>query len=947
MKFFLTNILLVLLFSSLSFSQSKITSKTSPYKIPAGVKASDYLPNTILVKVKPNYRGVCEKSKININPLDVVLSKIGASKIIKSYPNHQAPKSSTNKYGQKLVDLSLIYEITFNPDYTVEKAINTLLPTGFFEYVEPYFLPELMYSPNDPMKGSQYSLSIMKIYQAWDICKGDTNVVIGISDTGNDIDHPDLVNNIKYNYDDPIDGVDNDNDGFIDNYRGWDLGEDDNNPQVGSSSHGIWVGGIACASTDNGIGVCGVGFKCKLLPCKITNASGSLTKSYQSIIYLADHGANIINCSWGGQGGMGQYGQDVVNYAVINNNCLVIAACGNNGLDAQYFPASYDNVLSVAATNSSDGKWYGNATSASTYNEKVDICAPGQGVQSTDNGGAYISTWGGTSFASPNVAGAAAIVKSFYPNFTGQQVGEQLKATADVIDTMQTNLPYLGKLGTGRVNLYKALTIFNKPSVDLSSVIVKDKNDSIFISGDTLLITASLLNYLAPSGNVLATLSTNSSYVSIIDGVSNYGVINTMQTKTNQSDVFKVKINNLSNFNEVIPFSITYQDTSFSKTYNFNVIINTDYVNLITDKISTSITSIGRIGYVDNSRTIGLGYLYDGSYTLTGCIGLALGNMSTQISDAVYGTSGFSAMDQDFAYISVAKNILNPIRADYQITGVMNDSVAGVNKVGVDVDYTILGWDSTECTDFIIAEYNIKNNNINPITNLFIGMYADWDITDSDKNKAEFDAENSMGYIYSLTSGEHYGAIKMLTEGNLKHYAIDNDGDYGSINISDGFSSAEKWTALRNNRNSAGISTTHPDGNDVSHMVSAGPFAIVAGDSIKIAFAIITGTSLIDIKQSAVNAQEKYSPSVGIKKNNTEIKAQVFPNPANNEIQIAINNSNQEKIKVQIFDNLGKLQIEKEIENNEKINVEQLAKGVYMVSIINGKNIFKNKLVIK
>ncbi len=926
-------------------AQKKMSTESQVYKLPKELKAADYLPNTIIIKVKPEFSISCEKNKITIDALNKKLQEIQAVQLVKMYPNHKKPLISTNRIGQKLVDLSLIYEFNFNANLSLEKAINVVLSSGVLEYAEPYYLPELLYSPNDPMKGSQYSLSRMLVYQAWDICKGDTNVIIGISDTGIDIDHPDLVGNIKYNYDDPIDGIDNDNDGFIDNYRGWDLGEGDNNPQVNYSRHGIWVSGIADASTDNGIGVCGVGFKSKILPCKIDNEFGSLSKSYQSIVYLADHGANIINCSWGGGGSSGQYGQDVINYAVINNNCLVIAACGNNGLETKYYPASYDNVLSVAATNSSDGKWYGNATTASTYNEKVDICAPGQGVYTTEDGGAYASAWGGTSFASPNVAGAAAIVKAFYPNFTGVQVGEQLKATADVIDTMAVNLPYLGKLGTGRVNLYKALTVFNKSSVDLSSVLVKDKNDSIFICGDTLLITASLLNYLAPTGNILATLSTASSLVSIIDGSTNFGVIGTMQLKSNQNDVFKVKINNFTTYNEVIPFTITYQDTAFIKTYNFNVVVNTDYVNLITKTISTSITSIGRIGFVDDSKTIGLGYLYNGSYSLTGCIGLVVGNASTQVSDAIYGLSGFSNMEDDFAYSSVVRNELNPTRSDYLIKGKMTDSVTGVNQVGVDVNYQILAWDSVGCQDYIIAEYKFKNRHQTPITNLYIGLYADWDITDSDKNTAAYDASNKMSYIYSLTSGEHYGAIKLLSEGNIKNYAIDNDGDFGSVNISDGFSSSEKWTALRTIRNNAGISSSHPDGNDVSQMLSTGPLAIIPNDSITVAFAIITGTSLIDIQQSAQSAQEKYSPTIGLNENILG-KIQIFPNPANDNIYIEL--KNKKITQIQIFDALGREVMNKKEVVNNQISITNLVKGYYLVKVFTDNNeTFQSKLIIK
>ena len=149
-----------------------------------------------------------------------------------------------------------------------------------------------MYQPNDPSADSvtQYHLKNIQAYLGWAISKGDTNTVIGIVDTGTDWDHPDLQDNIKHNYADTIDGVDNDNDGYIDNYRGWDLGENDNDPSSSVSSfgvhHGTGVSGIAAATTDNSKGVAGVGFKCKFLPVKIFNDNNQLTL----ITYLYEAG---------------------------------------------------------------------------------------------------------------------------------------------------------------------------------------------------------------------------------------------------------------------------------------------------------------------------------------------------------------------------------------------------------------------------------------------------------------------------------------------------------------------------------------------------------------------------------------------------------------------------------------------------------------------------------
>ena len=213
------------------------------------------------------------------------------------------------------------------------------MKTGLVEYAEPRYIPELLYEPNDPSTGSQYYLGKIQAYDAWDIAQGDTNTVIAIVDTGMDMDHGDLIYNIAYNTDDPLDGTDNDNDGFVDNFRGWDMGDNDNFPQNEMNEHGTLCAGLASADTDNGIGIAGPGFKCRLLPVKIQDSDSLLTRSYEGIVYAAEQGAQIISCSWGDTH-YARFEQDMVSYAAINKDALVVAACGNDNNIRNFYPAS-------------------------------------------------------------------------------------------------------------------------------------------------------------------------------------------------------------------------------------------------------------------------------------------------------------------------------------------------------------------------------------------------------------------------------------------------------------------------------------------------------------------------------------------------------------------------------------------------------------------------------
>ena len=248
------------------------------FVMPQNITPSDYMSNTLIFKVKTNYRSQCSIDGISIAPLNQVLMELGATKVEKMFPFAKEPKEKTNKLNQSYADLTLVYVLKFENNIDLTTAINKVIKTNTVEYSQPYYIQRYNYNPNDYNSTQQSFLNQIKAIQAWDINKGDTNVVIGIVDSGTDIDHPDLKANFKRNYADPINGIDDDNDGYKDNYWGIDLAganyaniQWDNDPDVkgNNQGHGVHVSGDASAVTDNGTGVAGVGFNCKLLPISI------------------------------------------------------------------------------------------------------------------------------------------------------------------------------------------------------------------------------------------------------------------------------------------------------------------------------------------------------------------------------------------------------------------------------------------------------------------------------------------------------------------------------------------------------------------------------------------------------------------------------------------------------------------------------------------------------
>ncbi|MEG5067133.1 S8 family serine peptidase, partial [Microcoleus sp. B3-A4] len=297
--------------------------------------------------------------------------------------------------------------------------------------------------------------------EAWDIQQGNPNLVIGVIDTGVDYNHPDLVGNIWTNPGEITgDGIDNDNNGYIDDTRGWDFAYNDNNP-MDVQGHGTHVSGTIAGKGNNGVGVTGVAWNAKIMPLKFLDDSGSgyTSDAILAIDYATGKGVKITNNSWGGDG-YSQTLSDAINTAG-QQGALFIAAAGNGGFDGigddndttPSYPASYNlsNIISVAATTRTDG-----LSSFSNYGSaSVDLGAPGEDIYSTWPNSSY-NTISGTSMASPHVTGAAALLWSQNPTWTAQQVKDKLLQTTDAISALS------GKtVSGGRLNINNALADSN------------------------------------------------------------------------------------------------------------------------------------------------------------------------------------------------------------------------------------------------------------------------------------------------------------------------------------------------------------------------------------------------------------------------------------------------------------------------------------------------------
>lgn len=888
--------------------------------IAIGQTDTDYIKDEVIIKIKKNIK-VDELSNILTQKINQNIDSIKLISISPVFPNI-TEKNADDKLN---IDLSRIYRIKYSRDYDPKIIARLIMSSNKVEYAEPYYIPQLLYMPNDPFKNNQYYLNLIRAYEAWNIEQGDSNIVIGIVDTGYDFSHPDLANSVAYNHRDTVDGIDNDNDGFIDNYYGWDFGEMDNDPTYSSNAHGVHISGIAGATTDNNFGMSGIGFKCKVLPIKVINDNDQMIYTYEGIIYAVEHDCRVINCSWGSTTFPGQFPLEVIKYATLVKKAIIVAAAGNQNDEIRYYPASFPNVMSVAATNQYDIKW-----PYSSYYYDVDISAPGYSIFSTWPNAGFIYS-NGTSMAAPMVSAAAALVLSHFPQINNLDAIELLRTSADVIDTISDNEIYKNKLGSGRLNIYNALSDNFLPSIRLIDYTTYPTQ---ITTGDTLILQFSIKSFLNSSQDVDIHLQSKNSNFHLLDSIFifdslSYDVPKNLSARFIIDDttyhpttfIILAKLSN-SSFTNIDPIYIDYSP---------------NIIDLANDNLLASFTNNGRIGYYDGRyHQYGNGVSYKNSNPLSSVIGVVAGMTDGRISDNIYGANeqlknSFKIKNEIYSYTNITDHTRN-IVCSY------NDSLSFL-PIGIDIKQKSYNYIAGQNQDFFIVNYNIINNANDDIDNFYFGIFADWDIGEKGNKTIREDAIR--GAVTFDVDSNYFTGVGLLTDLPYSIYAIDNDGTNGSINIYDGFTDVEKGTCLTTERNVAGSQSY---GNDVSTLVKAGPININYLDSLQLSFIFVFAKNYNQLINNYLNAI-----SILNNINNPYLLACqqpiIYPNPAIDEVNISYAGNDGILF---LFDEKGSLLITKKLINNfETISTKNLPTGIYLVIIKTENKEWKTKLYIR
>ncbi|MBK8550102.1 MAG: S8 family serine peptidase [Ignavibacteria bacterium] len=418
-------------------------------------------------------------SKIS-RDLDVVSSKPVFSKANVLFSNSESYKE---------IGLDKIFIIQTSSSRS-DQFISLAGKNEFVEYIQPVGVLRLQdisensFLPNDPYFGTQYYLDMIGMQNVWDITRGDSNIVIGVVDTGLDFLHPDLQKSFKINYGEygngkESNGIDDDNNGFIDDWRGWDFTDEpftgdprrgdyldpDNDPtDDNKQSHGTAVTGIINASFNNGIGISSVAPDCKVMVLRAFDAEGFGEEDdvANAVLYGISNGVRIFNFSFGDYV-FSNLLRDVVKFA-YTKNVIIVCSGGNDGSDRLHYPSAYDEVISVGASDETNNK-----ASFSSYGETVDIFAPGFQNLTTVRTGKGSSAFdgnydklNGTSFAAPIVAGVAGLLLSKNPALTNEEVRGILVSTTTMM-AGQNSWDHLRS--SGRLNAISALENFSNPSV--------------------------------------------------------------------------------------------------------------------------------------------------------------------------------------------------------------------------------------------------------------------------------------------------------------------------------------------------------------------------------------------------------------------------------------------------------------------------------------------------
>ncbi|HRA66224.1 MAG TPA: S8 family serine peptidase, partial [Caldilinea sp.] len=360
------------------------------------------------------------------------------------------------------------------------------------------------------------------------------------------------------------------------------------------SGHGTQVGGVAGAATDNGVGIAGMCWGCKLMFVNAMQASGAANYSdiAAAVQYAASNGAQVINLSLGGYADSAVL-RDAIGEAATT--AVIVAGAGNDDSGTPFYPAAYPEVMAVAAIDPNDQK-----AIFSNYGAWVDVSAPGTDIRTTTVAG--YATDSGTSLSTAFVAGLAGLVKSQHPAWTAEQVKWQILNTATAIDAL--NPTRAGQMGKGRIDAGAALSVTPQPRAAVESYAIDGQPNARPAPGQALQLVLTVRNLWLPGQSLQGTLASSDAYVSITDSAGAFGDIAPGQVGGNSGDAFGVTVAAGAPYNHALQFTLNLSGAGgYSLAVPFSV------------QVRSAIETLGNTIYSSNTT-----WTSDKSYVLAGAV---------------------------------------------------------------------------------------------------------------------------------------------------------------------------------------------------------------------------------------------------------------------------------------------------------------------------------------
>jgi hypothetical protein len=509
--------------------------------------------------------GILLTPNLGVSSVDGLNAKYRVTKIERLDPNPN-PIPAIKQYG-----VDMIFTVHLDPALDLEQVAKEYkgLPEVEDAYPSPVYRVD--FTPNDPRLSSQWALPKIGALQAYDITHGDStqaSVWVVDPDIGLDWHHEDITNGLWINGPEDInhngrfdlgpppngdqDGIDQDGDGYIDDVIGWDWMQNDDDPSPNdpvNDIHGTHTWGCCMAQTNNGLGVASPGYRTHGMGTN-TGTGGYIYYGYNALAYGANKGAKVATMSWGG----GSNNQSAIDAAwAAGMNC--VAAAGNGGGIIISYPGADNHVTGAMSSGPGDMKSsFSNYNGTSSGQKYYDVCAPGENILSTLPGNTY-GQESGTSMSTPTTAGIIAMMRSFMPSKTNDQIDTILYHTCD---TMPDPLYHSGQLGWGRVNEWLALGSGVRTYLTFLGSRIDDRmgnNNGIADPGETVGLIVRLANAQRwqTATSVSATITTTDTSVSIVKGTATWPNINAGSNAECSADSFSFMVGN-----NTLPHRVTF-----------------------------------------------------------------------------------------------------------------------------------------------------------------------------------------------------------------------------------------------------------------------------------------------------------------------------------------------------------------------------------------------------